>query len=350
VKIGSRHANKRGSISVGARLTVQMLFTSLVCVNYESHMGPAFTLLRRFLTTQIKNLPYLRTVYSERDQLRAERDQYRTLWPPGHYYSSIPSIEEIKRREEIIFSRKLFPLPAVNLYEEEQLALLDKFKEYYKEQPFSDHKQNNLRYFFSNPMYSYADAIFLYCMIRHMRPRRIIEVGSGYSSAVIMDTNEIFFQNKILCTFIDPFQSLLSLMKEGDEKRNEIIKKKLQDVDVDVFSKLSARDILFIDSTHVSKIDSDVNLIFFCILPRLKRDVYVHFHDVFYPFEYPKEWVYEGRAWNEAYLLRAFLQYNDAYKIVLFNDFLAHFHEDKLSELPLCMKNTGGSIWIKRIR
>ena len=86
------------------------------------------------------------------------------------------------------------------------------------------------------------------------------------------------------------------------------------------------------------------------ILPALCPGVYVHFHDIFYPFEYLKEWIYEGRAWTEAYVLRAFLTFNRAYEIVLFNTFLEHFHRDHfVRKMPLCLKMEGGSIWLRRI-
>lgn len=202
-----------------------------------------------------------------------------------------------------------------------------------------------------NDYYSYGEGIILFCMIRHIQPKRIIEVGSGFSSAVILDTNELFFNYAISCTFIEPHpERLVSLIKKGDKNRIKIIQKKLQDVDINIFSDLSAGDILFIDSTHVSKVGSDVNCIFFKILPYINSGVYVHFHDIYYPLEYPKEWIYEGRAWNEAYLLRAFLQYNDSFKIQFFNSFLAHLYRDKLiQDMPLFMKNPGSSIWIKKL-
>jgi hypothetical protein len=93
-----------------------------------------------------------------------------------------------------------------------------------------------------------------------------------------------------------------------------------------------------------------VNWILFEILPRLADNVLVQFHDVFYPFEYPKEWVTLGVAWNEDYLLRAFLQYNHTFRIEWFNAFLGCFHQDLLkSEMPLCLKNPGGSIWLRKI-
>jgi hypothetical protein len=128
-----------------------------------------------------------------------------------------------------------------------------------------------------------------------------------------------------------------------------IVPEPIQNVDLAMFEELAANDILFVDSTHVSKTGSDVNRIFFEILPALASGVYIHFHDIFYPFEYPMDWVYEGRAWNEAYMLRTFLQYNQAFEIVCFNTFLERFFRDFFVEhMPLCLKNTGGSIWLRK--
>lgn len=121
-------------------------------------------------------------------------------------------------------------------------------------------------------------------------------------------------------------------------------------MEIELFESLQANDILFIDSTHVCKTYSDVNRIFFEILPHLSSGVHIHFHDIFYPFEYPRKWVYEGRAWNEAYLLRAFLQYNSAFQVVLMNTYMEHFFDTFFDQnMPLCMKAKGGSIWIQKV-
>jgi predicted O-methyltransferase YrrM len=286
---------------------------------------------------------------AELEECRHELERYRTWAPPGHVLSPIPSIEEVKRREKQIYAVPR-EMPGLDLNEEGQLRLFDKLREFYGEQPFRAHRAEGRRYWFENPAYSYADAILLYCMMRHLRPRRIIEVGAGYSSGAILDTNELFFDNSIECTFIEPDAQLLrSLLNKQDRDRIAIVEKTLQEVDSQVFAQLQTNDILLIDSSHVAKIDSDVNHIFFRILPLLNRGVYIHFHDIFYPFEYPLDWVYEGRAWNETYLLRAFLQYNQQFEIQLFNTFIDGFHKKKyFHDMPLVEKNTGGSIWLKK--
>jgi len=274
----------------------------------------------------------------------------RQFVPPGHFYSAIPSLSQIRANEARLFGSPPRTLPGIDLGEEQQLSLLHDFQTYYDEQPFSPQRTEQCRYFFENPAYSYSDAIFLHSMIRHARPKRIVEIGSGYSSCVTLDTNELFFANAIDCSFVEPYPDLLkSLLRAGDEARVSIRPSGVQSVELATFERLEANDILFIDSTHVSKVGSDVNYLFFEVLPRLAPGVLVHFHDVFYPFEYPIDWIYEGRAWSEAYLLRSFLSFNHSYEIVFFNTFLQLFHEEYFkAHMPLCLLNTGGSIWLRR--
>lgn len=292
-----------------------------------------------------------RDIYKgERDQLLEERKINKTWAPSGHYYSPIPSIDDIRKRDVELFQTIPSKIDGIELNDENQLRLMDEFKHYYHEIPFTNEKTEGTRYFYNNDVYGHADAITLYSMIRHVKPNKIIEVGSGFSSAVMLDTNERFFNDSISCTFIEPYpERLLSLVREKDNVN--LIKEKLEELDTSAFETLSENDILFIDSTHVSKVGSDVNFLFSNIIPKLKKGVYVHIHDIFYPFEYPKHWVYEGRAWNEAYVARAFLQYNNSFEIVYWNHFLSIFHSNEvLEKLPLCMTNTGASLWLKKIR
>jgi predicted O-methyltransferase YrrM len=271
---------------------------------------------------------------------------------PGDYYSPIPSIQEIKLNEGRIWPTFLETIPAINLNEDKQLCYLQEFKDiFYKDLPFTDKPNQKLRYYYENDWYSYADAIILYCMMRKIQPRQIIEVGAGYSSAVMMDVNELFFDTRIKITFIEPYaHRLLSLMKKSDRNQYFIIEKNLQCVDLNAFQTLDSNDILFVDSSHVAKIDSDVNYLIFQILPSLRKGVFIHFHDVFFPFEYPMEWIYEGRAWNEAYLLRSFLQYNESFEIVYWNDYLNRSHREEVAKaMPLNLKNTGSSIWLTKL-
>jgi hypothetical protein len=271
-------------------------------------------------------------------------------WPSGHFYSPYPDLGEVARRASVLFGSPPRVIAGVDLREDAQLGLLDELARFYPDLPFTAHERSGLRYFFENPNYSYGEAIVLYCMIRHLRPQRIVEVGSGYSSCAILDTNDLAFDGAIECAFIDPYPQLLkSLVGDDEQRRLQILAVHLQDVESGWFARLSEGDILFVDSSHVSKIGSDVNHLFFAILPLLNDGVYVHFHDIPYPFEYPKEWIFQRRAWNEAYLLRAFLQYNAGFTVEFFNSFMGRFHGDALARaMPLAMKNPGTSLWLRK--
>jgi predicted O-methyltransferase YrrM len=236
------------------------------------------------------------------------------------------------------------------LHTDEQLSLLKSLKPFYDELPFTDEKREGLRYYFRNNCYGHSDAIFLYSMLRYLKPKNLIEVGSGFTSAVTLDTNELFLRNSIHCTFVEPYPNRLkSLLKKEDAAVITLYEKRLQDVSLDLFKTLGTNDILFIDSSHVSKLDSDVNYIIHSILPALSKGVYIHFHDVDYSFEYPREWLLQGWSWNEQYILRAFLEYNNTFQIVLFNTYLQLFFEDMIKkDFPLVFKDTGGSIWLKK--
>jgi hypothetical protein len=268
----------------------------------------------------------------------------------AHFYSPLPDLEDVRRRRREIFDRSARSLPAIDLNEAAQLALLSELQRFYAEQPFQAARAPGLRYHFENGFYSYSDALFLYGMLRHAKPRRYFEIGSGFTSALALDVNERFLEDKTRIVLVEPYpQRLRSLLLPGDEKRMELLDVPLQQVDPARFAELEPNDILLVDSSHVSKVGSDVNRIIFEILPLLAKGVYIHFHDIFYPFQYPEAWIMKGIAWNEAYLLRAFLQYNHAFEIVLFNTYLEQMHPEWFAEkMPLCLKNPGGSLWLRK--
>lgn len=287
-------------------------------------------------------LPYIKTLYKQ---------AANCAHPNGHYYSPVFSIEDVKSRQDSIWKNVMKDgIPCIDLKTEEQKKLIQLLSEYYNDIPFKAEKQVGLRYQFKNGYFSYSDGVLLYTMLRHYKPKRVIEIGSGNSSALMLDTNELFLNNQIELTFIEPYPQvrLNFLMTEEDKKRCKVIISDVQSVPLSVFEQLEANDILFIDSTHVSKTGSDVNYILFEILPVLQSGVVIHFHDIFYPFEYPKEWVFAGYNWNEDYILRAFLMCNKQFEIKLFPDYLHVHHKAIFDTMPLCNLNTGGSFWIQK--
>lgn len=273
-----------------------------------------------------------------------------TWVPPGHFYSPIVNLDELRQNRFRVFDRREDPV-GIDLRERQQLSLLTVLSSHHSKIPFKPDRQDGLRYFYENPAYSYGDAIVLASLLLTVKPKRIVEFGSGHSSCVFLDINEVHFSNQIECTFVEPHPDLLfSLMKPEDRRHCRVLPCRAQDVPMSVVDDLGENDVLFIDSTHVCKAGSDVNFHLFTVLPRLKSGVYIHFHDIFFPFEYPEAWFFEeNRSWNEVYLLRAFLMGNNDFEVVFFNDFMHVRHGARIEDaLPMFGLNPGGSLWLRK--
>jgi predicted O-methyltransferase YrrM len=308
------------------------------------------------LASLARLLPFHRGLQKENDRLRGElaklraaQSEWARFFPPGHFYSPLPSREEVAEA----FGRGGFgpPFPGIELNEAAQFARLERFATWYAEQPFPEQQTKGARYYLDNPSYGHYDAIMLYGMLREARPRRIIEVGSGFSSAAMLDLNERTLGGSVQFTFIDPdMVRLRKLLREEDATRVTLIEKRVQEVPLDTFTALRENDVLFIDSSHVSKIGSDVNRLYFDVLPALAPGVLIHIHDVAGNLEYPREWFEEGRAWNEQYLLRAFLMHNRDFRIELFTGYLFNTRHDWFRQhMPLCARGGGGQIWLRKL-
>lgn len=280
---------------------------------------------------------------------------YVDFIPLGHYYSLYPEVSKIKKRKNLYGNTD--KTQAINYREEEQLKLLNKMLPLYHSAP--DWKsnckpqENTLRYQLQNDAYPVGDALTLNCLLRLVKPKRMIEIGCGWSSAVTLDTNEFYLDSQIDLTFIEPYPDRLhSILKNSD--KIHLIEQDLQEVPLETFRELREGDVLFIDSSHVSKIGSDVNYLFYEILPMLHEGVYIHFHDILYSFEYPEEWLEKGICWNEAYILKAFLMYNDSFEIVFFQNMMAQKYGDQMGESwpfsDFSQDVDGGSIWLRKVR
>jgi predicted O-methyltransferase YrrM len=272
--------------------------------------------------------------------------------PPGHFYSPVTDPRELEGGASRIFDRDT-PPAGVDLREAEQVRYAERMAGHYGSLEFGAETRAGLRYRYENPAFSYGDGIALACTILVHRPANIIEVGSGYSSAATLDVVERGLGWAARCLFIDPYTDRLEgLLRPGDRERVEIVQARVQDVGPSLYDRLGRGDLLFIDSTHVAKTGSDVVHHLTRVLPRLRPGVLVHFHDVFYPFEYPEQWaIAENRSWNELHCLHAFLHSNPDWEIVFFNDFMARAHRGLLERLmPLFLANPGGSLWLRKVR
>jgi predicted O-methyltransferase YrrM len=268
-------------------------------------------------------------------------------YPPGHFYSPLPDLKYISEQCARVFSA-VEECPGVELRLSAQLSLLDQFGEIVPEFAWPSAPNIVRRYYSGNSFFGKADGFILFGMLRHYKPKRIIEVGSGFSSALMLDVNDTVLEGKAHLTFIEPFPTRLRrLLQETDIGKTNLIETPVQGVALKEFEKLTRGDILFIDSSHVSKVGSDLNFLLFEVLPRLKAGVVVHFHDIFWPFEYPEDWIMRGRAWNEAYMLRTFLLYNNTFKILFFSDYLHQIHPERFRKcIPVAAEERPGSIWL----
>jgi len=298
----------------------------------------------------------IQALVRERDELkehciRIEGLLENTGFPPGHFYSPIVDVKDAQVVREV---RERFsgPSPAgVDIDVPRMRETLRLLTSHHGQFPFSRHPQEPWRFHWDNPYFNAHDASVLFSMLLAFRPKRFIEVGCGHSSCLLLDTNEMFLDGAMSLTLIDPFlDDLSALFGPKGTPGARLYPQKLQDVPLDIFRELEANDILFIDSSHVSKTGSDVNHYLFRILPSLKPGVLIHVHDIPWPFEYSESWVIEDkRSWNEAYAVHAFLQYNASFEILYWNDFVARqMPEDLGSLMPVGAENGGASLWLRR--
>ncbi|MDP4285491.1 MAG: class I SAM-dependent methyltransferase [Bacteroidota bacterium] len=301
----------------------------------------------KLLIKALQSFPYVKGL----EERIHEFEKYSSF-APGHYYSPLADPGEYKAQQSKDFASPNFVPAEIDFNRAQQVSLLKAFAGFYAEMPFTEKDKGTNRFSFDNIFFTYADAISMYSMLRVYKPRRLIEIGSGFSSALVLDTNELFFNNGIHLTFIEPNPERLYQNLRGSETVN-IIAQKIQDVELDIFKTLEAGDFLLIDTSHVSKSGSDVNHIYFNILPYLKKGVIIHIHDIFFPFEYPEKWVIEEkRSWNEIFLLRSFLAFSNAFKMIFFNDYIQKMEHRYIEEnIPLFLKrNTTvcGGMWIEK--
>ena len=206
-------------------------------------------------------------------------------------------------------------------------------------------------YYLNNPAYGPGDADLYYLMVRNLQPKKIIEIGSGFSTMVglmaIEKNNESGISTSITC--IEPYE-----IKWLDTIKNiELIRKKVEEIPVEFFKQLQENDLLFIDSSHIIRPENDVLFEYLEILPALNKGVIIHIHDIFSPRHYRADWLQKDlRLWNEQYLLEAFLYYNDSFEIIYSLNYLKtnHFSATQQTLTNLSVQDQPASIWLRKIK
>lgn len=267
--------------------------------------------------------------------------------PPGHFYSIVPSDEDVARAKATLAGAGP-TLPGLDLTPEGLVAPFEERAALVRD--WDGGEGGGGRYHARNDAFDIGDACMLRATLLLSRPARLVEVGSGWSSACTLDTVEEAGLSTAI-TFVEPYpEALLARLRPADHDRVEIRQAEVQAVPTEVFAELDRGDVLFIDSSHVFKPGSDVDDYFARILPAVRPGVHVHIHDIFWPFEVPAAWLDEGRAWNEGHALRNFLCGNPHWEVTVFNDYFQRYQRPVLAAgLPQAIENPGGSIWLRRL-
>lgn len=272
-----------------------------------------------------------------------------------HFYSPIPDTVELKKKVDMWTQKS--ELSGIDINLEGQMNFLENICPLYKSEfNFAvDKTKIPYEYYLNNAAFGPEDATVLHCMIRHFQPRTIIEIGSGHSTCVSARACLMNRKDGHQCKLIsiDPYPR--KAHQEGFAGLDVQITKKAEDIEVDFFEKLEDNDILFIDSSHIVRVGGDVNFLFLEILPRLKKGVVVHIHDIFLPFEYPRKWVIDTRSFlSEQYLLQAFLCFNKSFEVLFSNYFVKTVYPEKIRSLFVPPKGYrerlfSCSFWIRKI-
>jgi Methyltransferase domain len=271
-----------------------------------------------------------------------------SLW----YESPIPDLKKIDEA----FWLKRSELKGVNINEKKALELLEifeiNFKNEYEAFPLNE-TSTPYQYYVNNPMFGSIDAEILYCMVRYFKPRKIIEIGSGYSTRLsaqaILKNQEEEDRYKSVLVAIEPYPQ--AVLKTGFPGLSELIPKPIQEIPLSMFDELKENDILFIDSSHILRTGGDVQYEYLEILPRLNKGVIVQIHDIRFPEDYPKYRLKQNRFYTEQYLLQAFLAFNNAFEVLWSGHFMELNNPDKLDTAfnRHSQFKTGDSFWMRKI-
>jgi Methyltransferase domain len=273
-------------------------------------------------------------------------------FPLGHYYSPLPDNRELARepRRGMVWPERARPTPGIEWNESEQRELAKVFAGQQR-LAFVDHETPDPTvYWTRNDQYPALDAWTLEAMLRYLRPRQMIEIGSGYSSLVTARVNREFLSGSMRFTCIEPYPR--AFLQAGVPGVSHLRVEEVQDTPLELFERLGDGDVLFVDTSHTVKTGGDVAWIYGEILPRLGPGVVVHIHDAFIPGEYPQQWVLEGWGWNEIYVIKAFLAFNSGYRVLFGVQWMLQNEPELIDEAFPDFRHhrdrAGAALWLRR--
>jgi predicted O-methyltransferase YrrM len=282
----------------------------------------------------------------------AANRQVRVKNPAGHFFSPVVDPEQPQVVDYVARARtaRLGDVQGIEFDLDGMEGFWRQNADFIAAAPFSETPDGVHRYCYKGGPYNFGDGIVLRAMIGAHRPARIVEIGSGYSTACMLDSADEVGLDGLRITCIEPYTDRLkSVLRESDGERVRIIEQGVQGTNLDLFRELERNDILFIDSTHVLKTGSDVHYELFHILPVLKPGVIVHFHDCRWPLEYSDKQIFKKNySWNEVYGVRALLMYSSRFRVIFYNSLFALERRAVAAEIsPTFLKNPGSALWVK---
>jgi predicted O-methyltransferase YrrM len=259
------------------------------------------------------------------------------------YDSPIPDVSAL----EPAFFDQPDPMRGIAFDVEEQIAFVEReLAEYCREfaPPISAADAGPHRYYLCNGTYESVDAELLHAMVRRFRPKRVIELGSGYSTLIVREALARSGDPESRLQTYDPYPS--SLLRANWP----VTRLAVQNIGDDVFARLEAGDLLFVDTSHTVKTGGDVNRIVLELLPLLAPGVIVHFHDIFLPYPYSRAHLEDAHFWSEQYLLQAFLSGNESWEVLVGAQAVARAHPHRLAAtVPTFAQGASpGAFWIRR--
>lgn len=266
---------------------------------------------------------------------------------PVHDHYHEPTFDHRNPKSDFSADRHL---PGIDLNIDSQLTFLQNltFEQELEGIPFQ--KSGDGEFYFKNNGYEPGDAEYWYQIIRFLKPKNIIEIGSGFSTLIAVKALK---QNRAenpdyVCNHI----CIESFEAPWLEQQGIAVERKMvEDLDLSFFQQLGENDILFIDSTHIIKPEGDVLYEYLQILPTLQKGVFVHIHDIFTPKNYLEGWLKENVFfWNEQYLLEAFLTENMHWEVIGGLNYLQHNHHEDLKRVApyLNKHHQPGSFYIRK--
>ncbi|WP_006788225.1 class I SAM-dependent methyltransferase [Thiorhodospira sibirica] len=273
------------------------------------------------------------------------------LFPAGHFYSPVVDTIDIAARQDAIWPSTPPVLPGIDFNARQQLEFLERdigsIGAVFDYPATRAEVDSDAKFFLENGLFGGLDARALFAMLLKLRPRRMIEVGSGFSSLLSADVNRRFLDDAMDFTCIEPYPR--DFLKKPIPGLSRVLQNKVESLPLELFAELDDGDVLFIDSSHVAKTGSDVNYLYFQVLPRLRPGVFIHIHDIFFPHDYPKQWVIEeNRSWNEQYVLQAMLMYSYAFHVVFGSAYAHYVFPRKIMDVANGELLGGGSFWMRK--